>query len=217
MAHEPVGDVAGEVGERSRWRGERLISDAIGEFAPGHVEGLFLAVVDVHGGSQARHMAYTAMSMPPCTPPSAWSSPETLTPRTGTRPATGDFQIALVTSPPRQATVRALQTFTATIRPTSTGRLLPHGSYAAPSRGDPPPLGGPTSPACPQFPVGAADHATPGAAPGSVSRRVLPAKDEGRVPGDGRRLGVGQALCLARLCGHAHRRRPQHRREGTAP
>jgi hypothetical protein len=40
-----------------------------------------------------------------------------LTPATGTRPATGSFQIAVVTRRPNQSTTRGVPTFTETTRP----------------------------------------------------------------------------------------------------
>ena len=68
------------------------------------VEGVNVAGDDqadrrVHGGPDKAVYAYawedTALSGPPCTRRSAWSSPATFTPSTGTRPPTGVLAIEL--------------------------------------------------------------------------------------------------------------------------
>src|SRR3954453_3558269 len=63
--------------------------------------------------------AYTALSGPPWSERSAWSSPSRLTPRTATRPSTGDFQIAVVTVRRPVATGRGRPTFTLRRRATA--------------------------------------------------------------------------------------------------
>src|SRR3954471_3209132 len=64
-----------------------------------------------HRASSAAY-AYTALSGPPCALRSAWSSPARFTPRTAIRPATGDFQIALLAGRPLYSNSRGLPTLT---------------------------------------------------------------------------------------------------------
>src|SRR3954454_19973285 len=65
--------------------------------------------------------AETAWSGPPWTVRSAWSSPSRLTPRTGTRPATGAFQIAVRTVCPPTSTSRGRPTLTDSTVPVPMG------------------------------------------------------------------------------------------------
>src|SRR5690242_8001386 len=70
-----------------------------------------------HQSRSSRAYAYTALRSPPWTLRSDWSSPDMLTPRTATRPATGSFQMLVRTGLPSTRISRGRPTFTDATRP----------------------------------------------------------------------------------------------------
>src|SRR3954463_6831705 len=85
-----------------------------------------------HHAVSSEAYAYTALSGPPWTVRSAWSSPATFTPRTATRPLTGSFQIALVAGSPFRSIGRGLPTFTDSTLAWVMGASLAGGEVVTP-------------------------------------------------------------------------------------
>src|SRR5262249_17370877 len=65
-----------------------------------------------HHRAPSTAYAYIALSGPPCASRSAWVSPSRFTPRAAIRPATGDFQMALLAGRPLYSNSRTVPTLT---------------------------------------------------------------------------------------------------------